>query len=95
MNDITELSDFLKSNDSKAIYKKKEYAKNRWQHEAVVYAEDLNIKINNGWFKFFKMYFDKHEPLFISIKEYMNYKNVNSDRYFYAVFHNRRNNAPR
>lgn len=75
----------------KTIYKKKEFSKNRWQHEAVVYAEDLKIKTNKNWFRFFKMYFTKYEHLFISARDYMVYKNISSDRYFYAVVYRRKN----
>lgn len=84
----TSLDDYLSSNDSKAIYKKKEYSKNEWQHQAAIYAEELKIKLNSNWFKFFRENYD--EPSFRYAKECMLYKGIKSDRYFYAIIHRRK-----
>jgi len=80
---------FAKSNEAKAVYKKAPYSKNRWQHEAVVYAEQLGFAPNKGWFRFFKTYFNKHETQFRSIMEKALNPNINNkDKYFYWLFYN-------
>lgn len=89
MQELEDFNKFVKKN--KVVYKKKEFSKNRWQHEAVVYAEDLKVELSKNWFRFFKMYFGKHEHLFKSAREYMLYKQIFSDRYFYAVVYRRKN----
>ena len=86
MNDFDE---FAKSNEAKAVYKKAPYSKIRWQHEAVVYAEQMGFTPDKGWFKFFKTNFEKHEPRFRSIMEMAMNPNIdNKDKYFYWMFYN-------
>jgi hypothetical protein len=84
-----DFDEFAKSNSAKAVYKKAPYSKNRWQHEAIVYAERLAIKPNKAWFRFFKQYFDKYEPRFRSIMEKALNPNIKTkDKYFFWMFHN-------
>ena len=71
----------------------KKYAAYRWQDEAVNYAQKLGFKPNKGWFKFFKTYFDKYEPKFLSIMEKAINPNIkNKEKYFYWMFYNENKN---
>jgi len=91
---MSDFDDFAKSNEAQAVYKKAAYAKHRWQHEAVVYADRLGIKPDNQWFKFFKQHFYKHEPKFRSILEQASNPNIKKkDKYFYFMFYNGGRNA--
>ena len=97
---MSDFDDFAKSNTAKAIYRKAPYSKNRWQHEAVVYAEKLGFAPNKGWFKFFKTNFEKYEPKFHSILDMALNPNIrNKDKYFFFMFYNqgkeRDENKPR